>query len=514
MRIRVLLGAGLLLATALGGPTVPGAGADDGADDAADGGARIGHDAPSTLYVDLHDAGSGHDLGLAPTVFPEHGRRLDDVVVTVRLPDLDGALAWRARTEESTCTGGGLELTCTWDTLEQGLDLGGFVPHVVGDATLGASGVAHFHATATGAPPVDWSTRVTLGSPDLRVRPVRPPRPLEAGTSFAVPVQVTNRGEVPARSLLVSFSSDGALHFDRTGGRSCHYVRDRPDGYGESAFCSFDRSLAPGRSVRLSLPLTVATDPTLLEGGVDVVADPGEAASWATYYFPDDFPVDGRGADTRVVPTRSTGRGVDLVHLDVVTTGHAELAAFGDRVRGRVGGSVRVLVGVRNNGPSDLALEDPGDGYSLRFTPPAGTTVTENPYPGEDDPWTCSPGRAGAARYDCTSYNSPLPAGRRQVFVFELRIDRRVPGARGEVVVQPVTGPSSPRDRDTADDAASVRVVARGQAPSTPPGAEAGGTPAGDDGSARWPWLLGGAALLVAAGAVSTRRFARSATGR
>ncbi len=443
-------------------------------------------------------------------ILAKHTRRLENVTLTIDASELAGIASWHD--EDGTCPADELVLTCTQDVLTNGAErVGAFTTEADADAQPGDTGVVRFRATADGITPVEWSTRVVVGRPVLEVGRVAPPTSLHAGDPFEVPVRVVNRGDMTADGFLVFFSTEQNLRFGRVGGDACHYYRDDHQMYGEDAYCAFDRPLAPGDAVRLSVPMLVESSPRLLYGAVSVSVEAAEAVTHE-YFFPREYPVTGSGPRMRPVTSAPPSRSNGYIDIRAITTGHADFAAFGDAVRGGVGDEIEVKVGARNLGPSDLDLMDKPPAYHLEFVPPPGTTVIENPYPGEDDPWTCAPGVEGAEVYDCRAYNDDFDVGRKQTYTFVLRIDEKVPGATGRVRIMPNSGYWSVRDPDRGNDRARVRLVTTGQA-SAAETDDSKDPEDPDDESPVWPWVVGGGLLALLAGAVISR-FAMSTTAR
>jgi hypothetical protein len=463
---------------------------------------------PSVVYLYSPGTGPRHpEEWVYLDLLAKNTRRLDNVRLTVDASDLAGIATWQDK--GGLCPAEGLVLTCTQDVLTNGAErIGEFVTDADPDAQPGDTGVVRFRATADGMTPVEWSLPVVVGRPELEVGRIADQRRLRAGDSFEMPLRVVNRGDGTALGFIVFFSSEANLEFGRVGGSACHYYRNNRQLSGEAAYCAFDHPLAPGDAVRLSVPMRVESGPQLLYGAVSVSVEPAEAGH--DYFFPRDYPVTGSGPLMQPVASGPPGRSHGYVDVRVITTGHADFAAFGDTVRGGpgVGDEVEVTVGVRNLGPSDLSLMDRPPAYHLEFEPPPGTTVIENPYPGEDDPWTCAPGEEGAETYDCRAYNDSFEVGRKHTFTFVLRIDEKVPGAAGRVRVLPNTGFWDVRDPDPRNDLAEVRLLGNGQASPTREPERSGDS---DDGAPVWPWVVGGGLLAVLAGAVISR-FAMSTT--
>lgn len=430
--------------------------------------AALHFSAPRLFYVYAPGTGPGFDdQYLYPMVYVPHNGVLHDVVITVDASDLDGAISWKE--ESGECTGDGAVLTCDLGTLEQALDFGTFLASALPDSAPGDEGVVRFHATASDAAPLDRELRVVVGRPELAVARVPAPRDLRPGGALDVPVTVTNRGNVPAEGFGVEVALPDHVSVVPSGGSPCYYIQPST-GFGSHGYCLFRRRLDPGDEVRLTMPFHLRTDARLMYGDVDVVAFAGGTSTPIDLETRGSVP--GTGPRVRLRPASGAsypgGVGISVLRLD--TGGQADFAAFGDRLRGKVNQTVTVKVGTRNLGPGELDLTaKESEAYRLEFVPPEGTTVTSNPFPGEDDPWTCSPGEVGAQTYDCPPYLEAVPLHQRQTYVFRLRIDRRVPGAVGQVRVIPNDTHWSARDPDSTNDVADVVVKVHGRVPPPAP---------------------------------------------
>lgn len=466
----------------------------------------LGWSAPEVFYVYAPGTGPGFDdQYVDTTVYVEHGRVLHDVVATVDASGLAGAVTWRE--ESGQCTGDGAVLTCDLGSLDGGVDVGTFLAAAESDAEPGDEGVVRFHVTASDAPPIDRTLRVVVGRPELAVAKVRPPRLLRPGAGVDLPVVVTNRGNVPAEGFGVEVALGDQLTVRPDGGSRCHYLRSGRGAAGHG-YCLFDRRLDPGDEVALTLPFHVVAGATLMYADAALIAFPGRTKTAFDQELAGSVPGTGPPVRLRAASGGAYPGGVGISTVRLDSGGHADFAAFGDSVRGKVGQTVTVEVGTRNLGPGvlDLTAKE-GEAYRLEFVPPDGTTVVSNPFPGEDDPWTCAPGTAGAASYDCPPYLEAVPLHQRQTYVFRLRIDRAMPGPAGQVRVVPNDGRWSARDPDAANDVATVRVDVHGQVPQHEP--EGQPIERGEDGSpARALWGVAGvlAGLAVLAGLVRWRR--------
>jgi hypothetical protein len=123
-------------------------------------------------------------------------------------------------------------------------------------------------------------------------------------------------------------------------------------------------------------------------------------------------------------------------------------------VRGRVGDTVGVKLGVRRLGPGNPN----GDMGRFEVIPPEGTTVTSVPFSFEGDPgkWACErPATSGGAFVCDLNRDMFWPGSDGTTTVeFRFRIDRRVPGAKGTIRVH------NPFDRTPGNDLAVIPLKA------------------------------------------------------
>ncbi|KQX65356.1 hypothetical protein [Streptomyces sp. Root1310] len=128
----------------------------------------------------------------------------------------------------------------------------------------------------------------------------------------------------------------------------------------------------------------------------------------------------------------------------------ADYAPIAETVKGRVGDTVVVRLGVTNLGPGAAD----GEIGSFAVVPPPGTTVTSIPWEGDDDDrrYACrTPQDEDNYFFLCDS--SPQ-AGSSTTIGFHIRIDKRIPGAEGSITVY------GPNDLVPGNDRATIPVDA------------------------------------------------------
>ncbi|MFF8941760.1 hypothetical protein ACF1A5_05650 [Streptomyces sp. NPDC014864] len=138
--------------------------------------------------------------------------------------------------------------------------------------------------------------------------------------------------------------------------------------------------------------------------------------------------------------------------VGVFQSSPADYTPVSGAVRGRVGDTIAVRLGVTNLGPG---APDTG---SFAVVPPPGTTVTSIPWVGDDDDrrYSCRPPQDGDNPFflcDLSYLGAPLP-GSSSTIVFHIRIDKQIPGAKGNIAVY------SPSDPVPGNDLEAIPVEA------------------------------------------------------
>ncbi|MFI5835181.1 hypothetical protein ACIA5A_16060 [Micromonospora sp. NPDC051300] len=275
-----------------------------------------------------------------------------------------------------------------------------------------------------------------------------------AGDHLAVPVTLVSAGDQPVTGLRATFRFPVGL--EPAAYRNCRY------GTGGQldtiVVCHFGRELAPGRRYEVpgGFPTTVGPaaigDKRIVQSvAPEVTAGP----------LPEGVVLRHRPADAALRLRPVTGT-VDVLDADMSAFGQSyfrsvrgsyDVIAVGAAVAGAPGDTVRIRVGLRNDGPGVPDGTISGDSAArFRFTPPAGTVVTAPPQ-------HCSDGRDeedpdAAPVWFCTLPNGVFAAASTFLVDVDLRIDGPL-GAPGSVgVAYPYPGP----DDDPANDTAVVTV--------------------------------------------------------
>ncbi|KUL32600.1 Ig-like domain-containing protein [Actinoplanes awajinensis] len=282
------------------------------------------------------------------------------------------------------------------------------------------------------------------------------------GSIFTAPLSVTNTGTVPIDGVAVSFFGiDGFTTESRF--RNCTY-----DIFGELDACVFDRTLEPGRSYRVDLPLRAPADayaPSTMR----------TSFTWEkkAFHHPTGTPGDGVSVPLVDDVTPEEVGVYPWQYLDLAFTGRhsADLVATGGKFQGAAGDVVQVKAVVRNDGPATLKWIGTGVPHGLVVvTLPPGTSV-------QSAPSRCAPAtaeqrtRTDAVQYACvldgsfktgTFYAMNLP--------FSLRIDEVIQDATGTVEVNPAcTCERFADDLDTSNDTAPLIL---NPAPTAPGGTD------------------------------------------
>ena len=485
-------------------------------------------DAQENYYLPTEGEGPNLDLGITAS-----GGNAHDVSVAVDASSLAGK-ATMVVTGDCVSTGT-LKVRCDVGPLSGREPLDPFFLKPTAAAKAGDTGAITYTATASDAATVTGKTNVLAGGPKLVRRPYPALKGIAPGAVFERTPAFANTGTAPADKgvmLLVQDSEGVSLARDHS---NCHYS-DRPD---VGAWCRFATPVAPGTAYETDTPLRYTASKDTMYGYNTYVVWPAGATA-PDSFDPSDFPETGTGAPLGLKPATPGSKFTGSGYGTFATTQHADYQALGDTVQGKAGQTTSITVGVRNNGPGrmDFQWTDADNSGTFVVTPPAGTTITGAPGPGEQgDPgplWNCTPGKAGAKSYTCNIASTDFRPGDFVTQQFTVRIDRVVPGAHGSV--RAVDNPQYPhRDNNTANNTAAITVKATGPAtPSTTasPPATATANPSGSGTGTRNGTTAGGglaatgtdetllrtgtAALLVTGGTLVylTARRARPQRGR
>ncbi|MFD9392521.1 hypothetical protein ACFWBB_17935 [Streptomyces sp. NPDC060000] len=439
--------------------------------------------AKTYVMYSADEGAKASNSGFVVPVFVEPGKGGEparNVRVVVDASGLEGV----ARVGDTDmCEAEGSVYTCEYGNLQNG-DGESYSPlSILGvdGVEPGDSGTVRYTATADNAPTITGTTRMTVGGPNLSAPgQAKGMSGLAPGKSAKVTARLANNTRFPAKrgvALQVNVSEGltlTALH------SNCFYAGSAPT----SAWCTFPTKAAAGAAYTTDAPLVyTVTAPMTLTGEVTY--------TWSSAPSrPAGHTVRGTGSPLTLVRTPAQDFGDSHGRVGVTTTVQLDYRPVTATVRGRVGDTVNVRLGLEDLGPGRVL----GDEETGRFevVPPEGTTVTSVPYRFEEDggQWACDrPEKPGGAFVCEIGYDQFLEVrheGGTTAIDFHIRIDRQVPGAKGTIRTY------NPYDRTPANDVAVIPL-------------DASPAPARRLYQHPWAWAAG-ALLVVLLAAVYLRR--------
>ncbi|MFF4833929.1 hypothetical protein [Streptomyces sp. NPDC001315] len=412
--------------------------------------------APATMVVYNADEGGKAVKSdfVVPVEVTGDGTPARNIKVVVDASGLEG-IARVTKGGYGNCTGQGWVYTCMYGTMKDDSEANApFDILGVDGVQPGDSGTVTYTAGADNVAPVTGTTRMIIGGPTLNapakeeaVSGVEPGKPEPVTPRFANLTRFTAKRGV---ALQVKVSDELTLTKRHS---NCYYAGSSPT----SAWCTFPTKAAPGTAYRTSSPLTFTAAPGKLTGRVSY--------SWSSApQKPGDHTVRGTGAPLTLTGTADRGFGGGEGVLKVETTEQADYEPVTATVRGRVGDTVKVRLGVRDLSPGRLMSDETLGRFEV--VPPEGTTVTSIPYTFEDSggDWACKrPDKSGGA-FVCEIGDALFSEGEdgTTTIDFHVRIDRQVPGARGTIRTY------NPFDRTPGNDTAVIPVQASPALPHRP----------------------------------------------
>jgi hypothetical protein len=422
--------------------------------------------AAATLATPAYGAGPAVDLALPdvtvaaggstqiePILFSDKEVTVTGAAVTYQLSgSLDG-VSLSAPDEFTECTSDGpAKLTCTspFETViyPDGI-IGDFTAGIAAtDAALGESGTVKVTFSADGVAPVSRTVDVNVAegvdlaggaAKEISVKP---------GGSFGATLQVQNTTDKVVHGTAVIFDTDYPFVSTKQFA-NCFYAQ------GQANACTFDQDLAPGATYQIELPYQLRTDtyaPSTVAGEfewltagdyddlIKFVGDnggegPGTAGNGGTL----ELQKLSSAASLAKQKQTDTNPDNNWQSLTVNATGKqgTDFAAIGATVSGALGDTVKVPVGVRNNGPATLDRSRSGSSAVVAvITIPTGTKVATVPptcTKSDDDSLKTKP---GALQYACFS-STLFPSKTQLTWEFGLKITKVVPNAEGAVEVNP-----------------------------------------------------------------------------
>ncbi|MBM2619410.1 hypothetical protein JIG36_28040 [Actinoplanes sp. LDG1-06] len=310
---------------------------------------------------------------------------------------------------------------------------------------------------------------------------------LATGASTGLTAGVRNTGDNPVTGVVLELSTV-------RGFAAAPHSNCAPTEFG--AACRFDLELAPGQTYRLATPWQLTA--------TDMVWAPSQWYATFTWYTAQDYADLGRpspagsGPELELAPVASAladpqtetdpNNNADGFSITVTGVNQSNFTAIGATSSGKVGQTIPVRLGMRNNGPARIEgyASELGSYLQITVTPPAGTTVVkhsrlcepfnvERPTPGAPFPPGAHEGDGNFYCFTEPFEGVPYAPGKTVNFDFTLRVDKRGT-LRGSIKTERL-GPPPAGDPDPSDDSAAIVITAA--APATGGGGTGGGTGGG-----------------------------------
>ncbi|MFG2220071.1 hypothetical protein ACGFN1_35555 [Streptomyces sp. NPDC048685] len=334
-------------------------------------------------------------------------------------------------------------------------------------ATLSAAGLI-----ALAAAPAAFGDET---APELVIGGIEPVNGVRPGSSFDLSATVANKGTRAAEKVWVSYGVTRGLDFAEVPS-NCRTQQVRS--YDEMperwiAVCAFDQVVEPGTVYTPERPLRVEALDRALNDELRVNVwdvDPGADENGTQ-------PVAGTAPAVKLVEGRAGSEGTArVVNVPVSSVNTADYQVTGAALKGGVGDTVKMKVKFINAGPAWILTKQGERSVSVMITPPAGTSVVKR-------------GRfcqAKGTAYVCGMRS--LNEGSQETYTFELKIDKRVANAKGQVALSTEARPFDP---SKANDKADITLDVTGGEPTGSTGGSAnvsggsagGSSTAGDDGT-------------------------------
>jgi hypothetical protein len=352
--------------------------------------------------------------------------------------------------------------------------------------TLGA--VALIALGASPAVAEDGSAEVTLG----KIAPIDGVQP---GSAVDVPVTFANTGTAAADKVWLSYTvTRGLSHTELPSNCLRYEVPSYDEAPSKSeAVCEFDQTVKPGTVYAPEKTLTLKALDRALYDRLRLVVETTEPS-------PDENasePVRGTAPAVKLVeqPDATPATSGDSSHPDwddadvkVTADNTADFNVAGDDLKGAVGDTVDLKVKFTNAGPAWVLRDGDVSVTKVRIKMPAGTTVTKGH-------GFCD--KVATGTYECGTSESWEDEGAGETYTFKLRIDKKVPGAKGSVAL---AGESRPFDKNKANDTADITLAASGSGGTT----GGSGSTGGDGGSTPSPGGTGSSTNGATGGSTST----------
>lgn len=335
-------------------------------------------------------------------------------------------------------------------------------------ATLSAAGLI-----ALAAAPAAFGDET---APELVIGGIEPVNGVKPGSSFDLSATVANKGTGAAEKVWVSYGVTRGLDFAEVPS-NCRTQQVRS--YDEMperwiAVCAFDDQVVePGTVYTPERPLRVEALDRALNDELRVNVwdvDPGADENGTQ-------PVAGTAPAVKLVEGQAGSEGTArVVNVPVSSVNTADYQVTGAALKGSVGDTVKMKVKFINAGPAWILTKQGERSVSVMITPPAGTSVVKR------GQFCQAKGKA----YVCGMRS--LNEGSQETYTFELKIDKRVANAKGQVALSTEERPFDP---NKANDKADITLDVTGGEPTGSTGGSAnvsggsagGSSTAGDDGT-------------------------------
>ncbi|MFD9540659.1 peptidase [Streptomyces sp. NPDC060022] len=397
----------------------------------------------------------------------------------------------------------------------------------------GASGTIEVTGSADGVTFVPFTSKVTIGGPDLVMKQLPFKQQLKPGDVQPAPITFANRGTTAADGVLLTLMYSRGLELPERYA-NCEYngeAGEEPqDGFAWStALCSVEGSYEPGATYTLAVPLSVkATERAYYDTFIYRINE-DSAAQRSAQRAGAPF-TRGTGPELALKKVTSSARSGDLnpwdnqQEADFRTENTADFVATGGKGAGSVGETVTARIGFRNEGPAWIGNIRSGEPVAtVDFTVPRGAEVTGKPdsCQGVTAAGKYREEQLGAPRYVCDSAMT-VRDGAEIALPFDLKITEVIPGSAGKVDVRNtwLSNPDLPFDPTPGNNTA--QLVLNGEDPgsedtggttdgTTTTGGSTEGTTGGTTGSTSG--TTGGSSTSSASGSTGTSGAASADNG-
>ncbi|PJN34711.1 peptidase [Streptomyces sp. CB02613] len=379
-----------------------------------------------------------------------------------------------------------------WPGLQDAVDL---VVTAADGSENGGTGTIKVTGEADGATFTPFTTRLTVGGPDLVMERLPFKTELTPGEKQQAPITFANRGTRDADGVLLTLRYSRGLDIPQRYS-NCEYTVDdpgEPDFGSTTALCSVEGAFEAGAAYTLATPLTLeATERAYYDTFLYRIEE--DSAAQRTAQRAGAAFERGTGGVLKAVPAKKgpAARSADLdpydnqQDVDFRTKNTADFVAYGDDVAGAEGSFVKADIGFRNEGPAWIGhIRSGEDVATVDFTVPQGASVTSKP---ERCRAVTADGKyredqtSPAPRYVCNT-SMTVRDGSGLDLPFELRVDKAMVGASGAVTVRNIwlQNPELPFDPKPGNNTAYLVLNGEGD------GSDSGGATEGGDGGSGEP---------------------------